>query len=113
MHEISIVENIIKIIMAEIPKHGITRVESIRLAIGEMQQVVPDTLLFAFDVLSMDTSLKEAKLIIESIPIRGRCRVCFQDFPIENWGGKCIRCGKTDIEIISGKELDIIELEGS
>ena len=113
MHEISIVDSIINIIMAEMPKHNLAKIESIKLRIGEMRRVVPDTLLFAFDVLSRDTPLEGAKLIIESLPIRGRCKSCLQDFPIENWGGKCIRCGKNDIEIISGKELDIVELEGS
>ena len=113
MHEISIVENIVEIITAEIPKHGITKVESIKLVIGEMQQVVPDTLLFAFDVLSKDTPLEGAKLIIESLPIRGCCKSCLQDFIMEDWGGKCISCGEKDIEIISGKELDIVGLEGS
>ena len=113
MHEISIVESIIEIVIAEIPKHGITNVESIKLAIGEMQQIVPDTLIFAFDVLSKDTPLEGAKLIIESVPIKGHCKACLQDFLIEDWGGKCTQCGKTDIEIISGKDLNIVGLEGS
>ena len=113
MHEISLVENIIEIIMAEMPGHGVARVESITLRIGEMQQVVPDTLLFAFDILSKDTPLEGAEVIIEDVPIRGHCRICGQDFAVEDWIARCPECEKMDVEIISGRELDIVEFTGS
>ena len=112
MHEISLIESIIEIIMAEMPKHDITRVESITLRIGEMQRVVPDALLFGFDILSKDTPLEEAKLVIENVPTKERCKTCGQDFVVESWFESCPKCGKTDVEIISGDELETVEFEG-
>ncbi len=113
MHEISLIENIIEIIMAEMPKHSVTKVETITLRIGEMRHIVSDTLVFGFDVLSKDTPLEGAKLIIESVPMRGRCKTCGQDFIIEDWFSNCSKCDGTNTEIISGKELEIVAFEGS
>jgi hydrogenase nickel incorporation protein HypA/HybF len=113
MHEISLIQSIIEIIMAEMPKHNITKVETITLKIGKMRQVVPDALLFGFHILSKDTPLEGANLIIEDVPTKGCCKVCGQDFAIENWLSNCPGCGKANYDIISGKELEIVEFEGS
>ena len=113
MHELSIVQNIIEIILAELPKHNLTKVETISLRIGEMRQVVPDALYFGFECLSKDTALEGAEVKIENIPIKGRCRQCSHEFILENWLENCKKCGQNHVEIISGKELEIAEFEGS
>ncbi|HEX9975178.1 MAG TPA: hydrogenase maturation nickel metallochaperone HypA [bacterium] len=113
MHELSIVENIIEIILAELPKHNLTKVESISLRIGEMRQVVPDALFFGFECLSKNTPLEGVEIKIDTIPIKGRCRQCHHEFILENWLESCKNCGQNQVEIISGKELEIAEFEGS
>ena len=70
MHEVSLIQSINEAVMAEMPKHNITKIESITLRIGEMRQVIPDTLIFAFEILSKDTPLEGAKLIVENIPTK-------------------------------------------
>jgi len=113
MHELSIVQNIIEIVLAELPKHNLTKVESISLRIGEMRQVVPDALYFGFECLSKNTPLEGAEVKIENIPIKGKCRHCQHEFILENWLESCKKCGENHVEIISGKELEIAEFEGS
>ena len=112
MHEVSLIQSINEAVMAEMPKHNITKIESITLRIGEMRQVIPDTLIFAFEILSKDTPLEGAKLIVENVPTRGRCKKCGHDFAVDDWFRTCSKCGGGDIEIISGKELEIVEFEG-
>ena len=107
MHEISLIESIIEIITAEMPKHNITRVEAIKLKIGEMRQVIPDTLLFGFQVLSKGTPLEGAELIVENVPTKGHCKICDQDFAMEDWFSNCPECGKAEYDIISGRELRV------
>lgn len=113
MHELSLIEGIVDIILTELPKHNISKVESISLRIGEMRQVVPDALHFAFECVSKDTPLEGAKLIIDNIPIKGKCGQCNYEFILEHWFGNCPKCQSNRIEIISGKELEIAEFEGS
>ena len=74
MHEVSIAENIIEIIKAEMPKYDMTEIESIKVRIGDMSQVVPDALIFSFELLSKGTPFENAKIIIETAPTKGRCR---------------------------------------
>lgn len=113
MHELSIIESIIEIIIAEMPKHKLTRVEKISLRIGDMRQVVPDALLFGFECLSKNTPLEGAVLSIENVPIRARCNACQTEFQLNNWFQGCTKCNASEVEIISGKELEIAEFEGS
>jgi len=112
MHEISLVESIINIVLDEMPKYNITKVINITLKIGEMRQVVPDALRFGFEIMSQNTPLEGAEIIVENVPTKGRCKNCDHLFPIEDWFDNCPKCEKMDIEIISGKEMEIINFEG-
>ena len=113
MHELSIAENIIDIIINELPKNHLTKVVNIKLKIGVMRQVVPEALQFGFEYLSKNTPLEGAKINIENIPITAHCHLCSSDFIIQNWLESCPICQKNNFQIISGKELEIVEFEGS
>jgi len=113
MHELSIAQSIIEVVMQDMSKHKLTKVDTIKLRIGKITQVMPDALLFGFECLSKDTSLDGTKLIIETVPVKGHCKTCGQDFVFEDWPHDCPECGQTDIRIISGRELEIVEFEGS
>lgn len=112
MHEVSIIESIINIILSEMPKHNITKVKSINLRIGKMQQIVEDALRFSFSVISQNTPLEGAEIIIENTPIIGRCRNCGNEFEVDDWFNNCPNCEGINIEIMSGKELEITSFEG-
>ena len=113
MHELSIIENIVEIILAELPKHNIQKVESISLRIGKMRQIVPEALQFGFECVSKNTPLEGAELIVENVPIKGHCFNCNHEFILKNWLENCPNCQESKVEIISGKELEIKEFEGS
>ena len=113
MHELSIVESIVEIILKELKKHKLTNVESVSLRIGEMRQVVPEAMKFAFECISKGTPLEGAELKIENVSIRGRCQQCHHEFMLTNWLDNCPKCNFSLIDIISGKELEIKEFEAS
>jgi hydrogenase nickel incorporation protein HypA/HybF len=113
MHELSIAENIIDIIKNELPKHKLTKVTHIKLRIGAMRQIVPESLQFGFEFLSKNTPLEGAQIHIENTVITAHCRQCSSDFVIQNWLESCPVCQKNDFELISGKELEVVEFEGS
>ena len=113
MHEISLVENIIDIVTSEMQKHSITKVSVIRLRIGEMSHAVPEALTFGFEMMSKDTPLEGAELVIESVPTKGRCNDCGTEFVMTDILDICPDCRGARIEIISGKELEIAEFEGN
>lgn len=115
MHEASIVMELLRIASDECYKNGYKKINSIKVIIGRASGVMTDALLFAFDVLKGDTPAKDANLIIEETPVRGVCKDCGKEFESdENYLiFECPVCGSFSVNIVSGKELDITEIEVS
>ena len=112
MHELSIIQSVVDIILEEMPKHGLTTITKVTLRIGAMRQVIPDSLQFAFECVRQGTPLERATLEIDHVPVQGRCKACQHTAVIEHWLDVCPACQHPDLEIVTGKELEIKELEG-
>lgn len=111
MHELSIAHSIV-----EIAKQQLTspteRVRSIRLRIGSLSCVHRDSLYFSFDLITADTPLAGAKLLIEELPIVVFCPTCdaLQELPgIQRFA--CPTCGTPTADIRQGRELDVESIE--
>lgn len=111
MHEMSIAENLLEIIERHAPTNGAARVKVIRLRIGEMTAVVPESLRFCFEVASEGTVAHGAELRIEPVPIVSHCHDCRADFEVGGYVFICPNCGSPKVELVSGNELDVVELE--
>lgn len=103
MHELSIARNIVSIV-AE--KSGKTKVRQITLEIGKFSAVLPDAIQFCFDIVTKGTVAEGAELKIIEMPGTGKCRTCQTQFEFTQMFAPC-SCGSTDIERLSGSELNI------
>jgi hydrogenase nickel incorporation protein HypA/HybF len=117
MHEMSIAQSILEVVQQYTKGNDLAkdsnapRVKSVHLKIGEMAGVVPESLRFCFEVASEGTAAQGAELLIDEVPIRCRCVSCNAEFSVERFLFLCPTCGTPDIEIISGNELDVVELD--
>jgi len=113
LHELSIASNLIDIVKQATERQEVSRVTSLRIVIGEMSNVVPDCLTFAFEVVSRGTLAENARLDFQKKPLRGRCLDCGEEFPIQEYFFRCPECESPKIEIVSGREffLESIECE--
>ena len=111
MHEMTIAQSMIEIINEEMLKNKATNLRSVRLNIGQMSAVVPDSLSFCFEVITSGTELEGAKLIMDIIPLKGCCHACEEEFEIKDYTFTCPACGNTKIEAVSGHDLSIVEIE--
>ena len=53
-----------------------------------------------------------AKIEIETVGIVARCENCDISFDVENKVFLCPKCGEPAIELLSGRELSILSIEG-
>ncbi|MBU1908775.1 MAG: hydrogenase maturation nickel metallochaperone HypA, partial [Verrucomicrobia bacterium] len=68
MHEFSIGDSIVRSVIEELArlKTPPGALRSVRVAIGVMRQIVPDTLVFAYESLSQDTPAAGSKLVLRA-----------------------------------------------
>jgi hydrogenase nickel incorporation protein HypA/HybF len=111
MHEMGVAVNILEIVKQEMLRHKATKLISICLAIGKFTAIVPHSLTFCFEVITKGTFFENVKLIIEKLPLIGRCINCDSEFAIKEYSFICEKCGSNSIEIVSGRELFIKEIE--
>jgi len=113
MHELSIADSIIKTVTAEATKHRAIEISAVGLRIGQLTDVVENSLRFGLEVLSKGTIMEQTEIKIESVPPTGHCVSCARDIEVRKFIFVCPECGGRQIELISGNELDIayIELE--
>lgn len=111
MHEMSVAQSLIEIIKEEMVKHEASVLQSVRLKIGQLSAVVPESLSFCFEVMTSGTELEGAKLIMEVVSLKGTCQECNNTFEIRNYAFECPCCGSQKILTISGQDLSIVEME--
>ena len=113
MHEFSIAQTIVQAVLAELKKVQPARLVRARIVAGNLHQLVPGNLTFAYKVLTKETAAAGSSLSIRRVPITAECRQCHWRGVIRGALFACGRCQAGDIEITGGKELylDSIEVE--
>ena len=111
MHEMAIVENMMGIIQEEMTRHQVSRLKTVHLVVGDLTAVVPEALNFCFEIYNKGTPLEGAKLEMDFIPLKGRCKNCGHEFEVKDMTFICPECGGKDIDVLSGRELYIKEIE--
>ncbi len=102
MHELSIADAIVTIASRHAKGRPVSRVE---IRVGHLRQVVPDSLQFAFELITAGTELDGAELAIEEVPARVRCTACAAETVLEEFPAHCGECGALDVEVTAGEEL--------
>jgi hydrogenase nickel incorporation protein HypA/HybF len=111
MHELSIANDILTIIRQNVPQEELSNIENVKVKIGDMSGVVAESLEFCFQVIISDTELDKSKLAIEKIPFVVKCNSCGSESTNEYGIRICSNCNSTDTTVISGLEMQVMEVE--
>lgn len=108
MHELSIADAVLAIALEHAEGRRVTSVE---LRVGHLRQVVPEALDFAFELVAEGTPAEGAQLVLQEVPAEGDCRACGARSRLPHFPLRCAQCGGLELDIVSGEELCVEELE--
>ncbi len=111
MHELSLIASLFEILQAQKAEKGFTRITKVRLRCGSLSGVVPECLETAFEIYKKDTIASEARLILEVVPVKFRCRRCNQIETAHDLPFFCPVCQTNEVEILDGTELTLVSFE--
>ena len=112
MHEMGIAEELVKIAMDAIPEDMTDpKVAILNLRIGKLASVVEHSLTFCIEIITKDTPLENVRLVIESVPVKIHCKVCQKEWEVDTPMFKCPDCADGEVEMISGREIEITSME--
>ena len=112
MHEVSICQSLVSVVLDELAQRaiGAGRLKRVRVVAGQMHQLVPDALTFAYELLTRDTPAAGSQLELRVPPLDAACKSCGWRGAIEPPVFLCEACG-AGVEIKGGDELYVEELE--
>jgi hydrogenase nickel incorporation protein HypA/HybF len=110
MHELSLMEEVRRLALEEMERHGGGRLRTLTLRIGSLAGVDPEALRFAWEVVMDEEPTVGAALMIEAVPASGWCGPCGRPFPCADGLAPCPVCGAFSADLRGGWELELASL---
>lgn len=108
MHELSLCRSIATIVR----RHAVDRqVTVVHLTVGQLRQVVPDTLVYCWAVVNEGTVCEGSVLDIDRVPAQLTCDDCGARTTMEELHVRCGVCGGTRVRVTAGEELLVTSIE--
>jgi hydrogenase nickel incorporation protein HypA/HybF len=116
MHELSIVTSIVETVtetLAALPDASKgARVLEVRLRVGALASVIPESLEFCYGIAIEGTPLEGSRLVVNVLPVVMHCAACGEDVTLEGVQSfRCPKCGEPSSDMRQGRELEIDSIE--
>ena len=113
VHELSVSNAVIN---AAVRHAAGRRVSVVRLRVGALRQVVPESLAFCFEIVARGSICEGARLEQELVNARLHCEDCATDWVIDMPAFRCPGCHGGAAVVVAGDELliesiDVVEDE--
>lgn len=109
MHELSLCASIVEIV--ERARQG-RPVETVHVRVGQLRQVVPETLVHCWRLVTEATPLAGSALVVDHVPVVVRCRGCGSRTEVaELLLLACVACGSGRVTVVCGEEFLVTSLE--
>ena len=112
MHEASVAAGILDIVRQHVLAADALRVRAVRVRVGDMAGVAPDSLGFCFEAIVAGTEYASAFLEIDRVPACGVCGECGLATAIDSLPPfMCLSCSSPFITVTSGDDLAVVDVE--
>ena len=114
MHELSITHSLLNLALSHAETAGAKKIIRLNLVIGQMSNIVDESVQFYWDTIAQNTPAEGATLIFNRLPALFHCHNCAQDFKLDDSPSFiCPHCQSVKVQLTGGDEfrLESIEVE--
>lgn len=111
MHELAIVQDLIKLCETNALKNGATKIDKVEISVGRLSGVESHYLKNAFDAFKVGTICAETTLIINIQDVMIKCEDCGFSGNLNDNNFVCPKCGKNNLKVTAGEDLLLMRLE--
>ena len=109
MHELSLCQAIAGVVKTHAAGR---RVDVVRVQVGALRQVVPDSLSFCWTLVREHENMAGAELELELVPAEVACRSCAAQSQIASrFSVACPQCGSAEVSVVRGEEFLVTSLD--
>lgn len=109
MHELSLCRAIKGVVDKARQDHSVT---TIHMQVGQLRQIVPETLSYCWGLVSESTGLAGSRLDIDHVPVSLACRSCSAESTVkEVLVLTCASCGSGDVQVLTGEEFMVTSID--
>jgi len=113
MHELALSQSIVDLVLERARAERMRTVTRVAVMVGVAAGVDAEALRFCWDVVVEETPARGAELVIAAVPLRARCRSCGHEFePAPPALSPCPACGRSGVECVHGRELQVTSFDG-
>lgn len=116
MHELSVIYPIVQMADRIARENNVQQITAVQLLIGELHDMDEKWANHYYRRFCKGTTLEGSELRIKRVPLVFRCKACgheqsYTHFSFAGVELKCHSCGSTEMEILSGREMEIDSIE--
>ncbi len=111
MHELAVCQALIEQVERVARQNEARRVVSIVITVGPLSGVEPQLLEHAYPIAAAGTLAEHASLVVESVPVRVRCRSCGAETDAQPNRIVCGACGDWQVDVTGGEEMLLRRVE--
>jgi hydrogenase nickel incorporation protein HypA/HybF len=113
MHESSLGKDLLQAVLAQVERDGCQKVLAVRGSVAETEVLSAEAVGFHFGAFAVGTPAEGAKLELETIHVRAKCKGCGEVYLPDHHVTLCPKCSGTEADLLEECGVRITELEVS
>ncbi len=110
MHELSLAEEIVRMVESAAARDHFSRVATLTLEAGTLAGVEVASLRFALEAITPGTCLEGAAVVINEPAGRAWCNACAAEVSITSRADPCPVCDGYPLKVLGGDALRVVDL---
>ena len=111
MHELAICQALIEQVERVARENSARRILSVTVAVGPLSGVEAQLLEHAYPLAAAGTVAEHARLIVQSVPVRVRCRTCQAESAAAANRLLCGSCNDWRVDVVAGEDMLLQRVE--